>query len=194
LEELFLLFLILFLRKIYNDSDSSDEEMNYDEENSYNDGYISDIETDDENYQNNNSETQNGQSVPDFISDNNSSNESLMNFDGTPYHPSEDLENFHHAMEALDAIEFHNVNETGPIEVRISAFNTQTTTITEDELDHIRTGGLIHVNVDGVDYVVGSDHKGQIRCLTDHSDIDGEQYYQNEGGFIIDLDESSGEE
>lgn len=170
--------------------------MDYEEENSQSDGYMSDIDIDEENYQSDN-ETQNGPSVPELITDNNSDSESLMAYDGSSIDPESDLADFHNRMHAIEAMEFHNINEIpiGPIDVRISAFKSQTVTITQDELDHLKTPtGAVSVIVDGARYTVAADYQGRIRCLTEHYDIEGQGYYENEAGIITDIEDSSGEE
>jgi hypothetical protein len=157
-----------FFRIINNDNGSSDDDMDYNTENSQNNGYTSDIDSDQE-------------SLAAYDSSNSSD-------------PLNDILIVHNNMDAFNALEFHHINETGPIEVRISAFNTETTTITQDDLNHIRAGGDISVNIDGENYIITSDYRGQIRCLTEHADNTGSIYFENEAGYSTDIDESEGEE
>jgi len=171
-----LIFFNSFNWTIYNESGSDDESMDLDES-SHKNGYIADTDKSDD------SDLEVEHSDNEDLSQNNMSVDNPSN-----------IENFHNRMDALDSLTYHNINENGPLNIRVSIDTDATITLSQEQLNQIRLGTELSVTKDGIDYIITSDEKDKIRCLTTHISNTGETFYKNEANFITDIETSSGEE
>lgn len=91
------------------------------------------------------------------------------------------------AMDAFDALVFHDIHARGPIEVRQSVHNLDTLSLSRYELIVLRNEHGVHHHsyIDGEDYLISTDSEGHIRCYKASGvDENGETIYLNEAGIV----------